>query len=150
MAEWVDIDCRKAYSIDADTFTVERVKKRAPISSIILRKTKANPKPRERHGNTFFGIVSERGIIRISKRSASEILSNRAVDYIQKTGQWPPHMSMKRVLISGDVELTFAPTEHDIFTLRLSSEMVDGDPFEFLLGLKQYEKLGTSHKGFIT
>jgi len=139
MVDWVEIDFGRAYSIDADTFAVERVKKRASINSIILRKTNTISKRGMSDSNTSFGIVSEKGLVRINKRIASEILSNRAVDYIQRTGQWPPHMSLKRVLISGDVELNFAPMQHDIFALRLSAEMVDGDPFEFLIGLNQYE-----------
>ncbi|MHA2602242.1 MAG: hypothetical protein AM324_008950 [Candidatus Thorarchaeota archaeon SMTZ1-83] len=139
MVDWVEIDFGRAYSIDADTFAVERVKKRASINSIILRKTNTISKRGMSDSNTSFGIVSEKGLVRINKRIASEILSNRAMDYIQRTGQWPPHMSLKRVLISGDVELNFAPMQHDIFALRLSAEMVDGDPFEFLIGLNQYE-----------
>ena len=99
MVDWVEIDFGRAYSIDADTFAVERVKKRASINSIILRKTNTISKRGMSDSNTSFGIVSEKGLVRINKRIASEILSNRAVDYIQRTGQWPPHMSLKRVLI---------------------------------------------------
>ncbi|MFX1264736.1 MAG: hypothetical protein ACFFH0_05120 [Promethearchaeota archaeon] len=146
MTEWIDIEYELAFWVDADSFDFRRAEKRAPINSIVIMKTEANSRGGASHVITSCGIVSKEGLVRISRRNASEVLSNRAVDYVKKTGQWPPYMNIKRVLESGDVELTFTITELDSFILKLTSEMVDGDPFEFLMSLDQCERSGASRR----
>ena len=140
MSEWIDIEHELAIWVDADSFDFRRAEKRAPINSIVIVKTDVSSKGRTSHVITSYGIVGREGFVRISRRNASEVLSNRAVDYVKKTGRWPPCMNIKRVLESGDVELSFTITDLDSFTLKLTSEMVDGDPFEFLMSLDQCEK----------
>jgi len=147
MVKWIRIEPDWALWIDADTFDFGHVEKRAPIYSIVIVKDMKTPKERPSYVDASYGIVGKHGLIGISKRSASEILSNRTVDYIQRTRQWPPCMNLKRVLKSGDVELTFTLTNHDRFTLRVTAEMVDDDPLDFLLELNQYEKPRTSQRG---
>ena len=146
MAKWVEIKHDWAIWVDADSFEFCRTKSQAPIHSIVIMKTKEAPKGEPCYIKTAYGIVSELGIIRIDKKSACEILSNRAIDFIQKTGHWPPCINVKRVLKSGDVELSFTITEHDAFTLKVTANMAEGDPLDFLLGLNQYEKPKTSQR----
>jgi hypothetical protein len=146
MPRWIRIEHEWTFWVDADSFEFCRAEKRAPINSIVIVKNKETPKKRPSYVNTSYGIVGKLGLIRINKKTACEILSNRAMDYIQKTGHWPPCMNLKRVLESGDVELSFTLTEHDSFTLRITADMTDGDPLDFLLGLKQYEKPKTPHR----
>ena len=144
MAKRIRIKHDWALWVDADTFDCGRVERSAPLYSIVIIRDKETHRKRPSYVNTSYGIVSKRGLIRISKKSANEILSNRTVDYIQKTGHWPPCINVKRVLKLGDVELSFILTEYDSFTMRITADMVDGDPLDFLLGLKQYEKPRTS------
>lgn len=140
MPKWIRLEHDWAIWVDAESFDFRRAEKRAPINSLVIVKNSEMPIARPSHPNTSYGIISDSGLIGISKKAASEILSNRAIDYIQKTGRWPPCTNMKRVRKTGDVELSFTLTEHDSFTLRVTAEMVDGDPLDFLLGLKQFEK----------
>ena len=147
MAKWVEIKHDWVICVDADTFEFCRTKNRAPIHSIVIMKTKGAPKGEPCYIKTAYGIVSELGIIRINKKSACEILSNRAIDFIRKTKHWPPCINLKRVLKSGDVELSFTITEDDAFTLRVTADMADGNPLDFLVGLDQYEKPRTSQRG---
>ncbi len=140
MSEWIDIEHNWAFWVDADSFDFRRANKRAPINSIVILKTKTNPNRGGNHAITSYGIAGKAGLIRIKRRNASEVLSNRVVDYVKRTRQWPPCINIKRVLESGDVELSFTISELDSITLKLTSGMVDGDPFEFLMGLGQCEK----------
>jgi hypothetical protein len=143
MTKWIRIENDWAFWVDADSFEFRRTENRAPIYSIVIAKNREFQKEGSSYIKTTYNIASEAGLIRLNRKTASEILSNRAIDYIQKTGRWPPCMNFKRVLKSGDVELFFTLTEHDKFTLRVTAEMVNENPLDLLLGLKQYEKLGT-------
>ncbi|MFW9802607.1 MAG: hypothetical protein ACFFFC_08150 [Candidatus Thorarchaeota archaeon] len=147
MVKLIEIKHDWAIWVDADSFETCQTKNRAPIHSIVIMKTKEAPKGESCYIKTAYGIVGEFGIVGINKKSASEILSNRAIDFIQRTGHWPPCTNLKRVLKSGDVELSFTITEHDGFTLRVTADMADGNPLDFLLGLNQYEKPKTSQRG---
>lgn len=134
--DWIRIEENWAYWVDADSFEVSRVKNYAPINSIMILKTEMHSRNGRSYVNTSYGLVSENGMIRIRKKDVNEILSNRVVDYIQRAGQWPPCLNYKRVLKSGEVELLFTLTEYDSFTLKITSKMIEGNPFAFLLGLK--------------
>jgi hypothetical protein len=140
MAKWIRIEHDWAFWVDADSFECRRIRNGAPIFSIVIAKTKKDSKEKSSYIKTAYGIVSRFGLVKINKKTASEILSNRAIDYIQKTGQWPPCMNIKRILNSGIVELSFTLSKHDTFTLKVTADMVNGNPLDFLLGLKQYEK----------
>lgn len=140
MPKWIKIEHDWAFWVDADSFEFRRVKNGAPIFSIVMAKTKKKTKEGLSYLKTIYGIVSRFGLVRINKKTASEILSNRAIDYIHKTGQWPPCTNIKRVLNSGVVELSLTLSKRDAFTLIITAGMVNGDPLDFLIGLQQGEK----------
>jgi len=146
MVKWIRIEHDWAFWVDSESFDFRRIKHGAPIFSIVIVKTRKDPKEKISYVKTTYGIVSRFGLVRINKKTASEILSNRAIDYIHRTGQWPPCMSIKRVLKSGIVELSFTLSKHDAFTLRITADMAEGNPLDLFLGLKQYEKPDVSQK----
>lgn len=140
IVDWVAIESEWAYWVDPESFSFKHVKKRAPVGTVIVLKSRETLDDEERtYVKSSLGIVGETGIVALKKKDASDTLAKQALDYMRWKKRWPPFTSMKRVLNSGDVEVYYEPTEYDSFVLPLTKEMVGEDPSDFLSRLKKHE-----------
>lgn len=138
-ARWIDITPEWAYWVDRESFNLKRVKKRAPVGSIIILKSREKIDDERTYVDSTFGVLTEKGVVDLPKKEASEILARQFIEFIRWKKQWPPFTSIKKVQKSGDVEIKFEPTEYDSFRLILTRDMIGSDPSEFLNKLKKFE-----------
>ena len=136
---WVEIESDWAYWIDPESFSLKRVKKRAPVGAIIIVKTRKKLDDERTYVDSSFGVVAETGITELTKREASEVLAKQVLEYMRGSKHWPPFMSLKRIQQSGDVEVRFEPNEYDSFILLMTRRIVGANPTEFLNRLKKHE-----------
>lgn len=136
---WVEIAPEWAYWVDPESFNLKRVKKRAPLGSIIIVKSREKIDDERTYVDSSFGVITEEGIAELPKREASEFLARQFIEYIRWKKQWPPFTSIRNIQKSGDVEISFEPTEYDSFRLIVTRQMIGSDPSEFLKKLKKYE-----------
>ncbi|MFW9919161.1 MAG: PARP-type zinc finger-containing protein [Candidatus Thorarchaeota archaeon] len=140
MVDEINYDAEWAYWIDIKVFILHRLKKAIPIGSLVLTKTRGVSEQGIKYVETDYGIAKEDGVKDISKREASKILVERAVEYMKQNKRWPPNMTIKDSFKDGDVEIVFAPSEYDIFNLKFTSELVGQKPLDFLESLKPSAK----------
>ena len=136
---WVEILPEWAYWISPESFNLKRVKKRAPIGTIIIVKSKEKTDDERTYVNESFGQVIETGILKLTKKEASVILTRQFIEYAQTKKQWPPFTSIKTILKSGEVQVLYEPTEYDSFILHLNRQMLNLEPQEFLHKLKKFD-----------
>jgi hypothetical protein len=136
---WVEVEPEWVYWIDPESFSLKRVKKRAPVGAIIIVKSRKKLDDELTYVDSSFGVVNESGIVELTKREASDILAKQVLDYMRWAKHWPPFMSLRRVQKSGDVEISYDPSEYDSFILLMTRKMIGADPIEFLNKLKKHE-----------
>ncbi|MFW9862769.1 MAG: PARP-type zinc finger-containing protein [Candidatus Thorarchaeota archaeon] len=135
---WVEIDTEWAYWIDPESFNIKRLKKRAPIGAIIIVKTRKKLDDERTYVDDSFGLVIEKGIEDLTKREASDILAKQALEYMRWAKHWPPFTELKEIQKSGDVKVSFKPSEYDSFILVMTRNIIGADPAEFLSKLKKH------------
>ena len=140
MVDEVNYEVDWAYWIDAKTFKLNRVKKAVPIGSVVLTKTRGVTETSVKYVETDHGIADHSGVRDISKKEASKILANQALEYMKQNKRWPPNMTINDSFKDGDTEIHFTASEFDSFNLKFTSELVKMKPIEFLGKLKPSEK----------
>jgi hypothetical protein len=136
---WVEIEPEWAYWIDSESFNLKRVKKRAPVGSIIIVKTRKKLDDERTYVDDSFGMVIETGIQELTKREASDILAKQVLEYMRWSKHWPPFMKLKEIRKSGDVIIKFEPSEYDSFVLLMTHKTIGANPVEFLSKLKKHQ-----------
>jgi hypothetical protein len=136
---WVEIETEWAYWIDPESFNLKRLKKRAPVGAIIIVKTRKKLDDERTYVDDSFGLIIDNGIDDLTKREASDILARQALEYMRLSKQWPPFMEPKEIQKSGDVKVSFKPSEYDSFILIMTRNIIGADPAEFLSKLKKHE-----------
>ncbi|MFX1602445.1 MAG: PARP-type zinc finger-containing protein [Promethearchaeota archaeon] len=136
---WVEIEPEWAYWIDPESFNLKRVKKRAPVGAIIIVKTRKKLDDERTYVDDSFGMIVETGVQKLTKREASDILAQQVLEYMRWSKHWPPFMKVKEIQKSGDVKVSFEPSEYDSFVLLMTRKTVRADPLEFLNKLKKHE-----------
>lgn len=136
---WVEIASEWAYWIDPESFNLKRVKKRAPVGSVIIVKNREKIDDERTYVESSFGVIAEEGVVELPKKEVSEILANQFIEFTKWKNQWPPFTSVKRVQKSGDVEVSFEPSEYDSFRLLVTHQMIGSDPSAFLNKLKKHQ-----------
>ena len=129
-----------AYWLDINTFELIRLKMAIPLGSVVLTKIRGTTEKGVKFVETEYGIAEQSGVRDISKKEASKILANQALEYMKRSKQWPPNMTIKDSFKDGDIEILFAPSEYDSFNLKFTSELVNQKPIEFLHKLKPSKK----------
>jgi hypothetical protein len=137
--DWIEITPAWAYWIDPESFNLRRVKKRAPVGSVIIVKSREKIDDERTFVDSSFGVITETGIEQLGKKEAREILARQFIEFTKWKKQWPPFTSIKKTQKSGDVEVYYEPTEYDSFKLVLTREMIGSDPSQYLEKLKKYE-----------
>ncbi|TFG95972.1 hypothetical protein E4H12_12090, partial [Candidatus Thorarchaeota archaeon] len=132
MVDEVNYEVEWAYWIDINTFELIRLKKAIPLGSVVLTKIRGTTDKGVKFVETEYGIAEESGVRDVSKKEASKILANLALEYMKRNKQWPPDMTIKDSFKDGDIEILFAPSEYDSFNLKFTSELVNQKPIEFL------------------
>ena len=138
-ARWIEITPEWAYWVDRESFNLKRVKKLVPIGSVIIVKSREKIEDERTYVDSSFGVINGKGIVNLPKKEASEILARQFIEYIKWKNQWPPFTSIKKIQKSGDVEISFDPTEYDSFRLIVTRQMLGSDPSESLNRLKKYQ-----------
>jgi hypothetical protein len=62
---------------------------------------------------------------------------NQIAQYMKNQHRWSPFTTIKRVRKDGSVDISYAPTQYDSFSLNLTAEGVGGDVQRFLESLEQ-------------
>ena len=140
MVDEVNYEVDWAYWVDSKTLELIRLKKAIPVGSVVLTKIRGKTEEGAKFVETEYGIAEQNGVRDISKREASKILADQALEYMKRSKQWPPDMTIKDSFKDGDIEILFAPSEYDSFNLKFTSELVKQRPMEFLQKLKPSKK----------
>jgi len=61
------------------------------------------------------------------------------LEYMRWSKHWPPFMELKEIQKSGDVKISFKPSDYDSFVLLMTRNIIGTDPAEFLTKLKKHK-----------
>ncbi|UCE08985.1 MAG: hypothetical protein JSW61_08295 [Candidatus Thorarchaeota archaeon] len=136
----VDYEVDWAYWVNTKTFRLRRLQKSVLVGSVVLIKSRGVTEEGAKYIETDYGIAEKTGVRDISKKEASMILAEQALEYMKQTKRWPPDMTIKDSLKDGDIVILFSPSEYDSFNLRFTIEMVGQKPIDFLEKLKRSKK----------
>ena len=138
MTEWIEYGHDWAYYITLDTFAMNKVKGRVPTGSLILTKEKEILDTGITIVNTTYAIVEEGVIVKLDdKRAASKILATLFIDYMKIHNEYPPSSFFDKAFQNGNVDVLFKASDYDKFTIRITPDLVGGDPEEFLMNLNK-------------
>ncbi|NWF97107.1 MAG: hypothetical protein HXY34_13275 [Candidatus Thorarchaeota archaeon] len=137
-ADLVDITEDWAYWIDPETLKMPKARGRIPSGSLLIVKSRTEDTLTGRSFvSTAFYLVRPEAWEKRTKKEASTIIGGYVVAYMKRRGAWPPNTQLARELKNGDVELHYAPSQYDTFTLKLSRNMVDSPVIDFLDSLEK-------------
>ncbi|NHJ14654.1 MAG: hypothetical protein EAX95_13325 [Candidatus Thorarchaeota archaeon] len=138
MPEWLEYSSDWAYWVNPKTFRMPRLKKSVPLGVVLLVKTRDASENGRRFVSTDYFLVEQGGPKPITKVEVSKILARQLLEYAKANKMWPPHSEVKEIFDNGNVDIIYAPTDFDKFTLKLSEKQVGGNVSKFLDGLKEF------------
>lgn len=138
MPEWLEYSSEWAYWVNPKTFRMPRLKKSIPLGVVLLEKAKETSENGRMFVDTKYFLVEKNGPKPITKVEASRILAKQLLEYIKTKKMWPPHFQIKEVFDNGNVDILYAPTVFDKFTLKLTEYQVEGNVPRFLHSLKEF------------
>ncbi len=133
MADFIEYETDWGYYIDPSTFDMPKIHGKVPVGSVVLTKG------RETLDTGVTVVVTEYWVARKGKveeidgkRAASEILAEQILKYMRSRGSYPPGVDKKKEYSNGNVDLEYAASDYDKFTIKLTSKTVGGNVLDFL------------------
>ena len=138
MTEWIEFSHDWAYYITPDTFTMNNVRGKVPVGSIVLTKEQEILDNGVKITNTDYKIAKDGDVIDLDdKRAASRIFAKLFVDYMKQHNEYPHGASFDKAFNNKNVDVLFKASNYDKFKILLTPELVGGDPEEFLMSLNK-------------
>ncbi len=135
--EWVDCHEEWAFWVDPETFLMPRVEGTVKVGALVLVKESTMSDAGRNLVSTKFTVATVDGLEPLGgKKETNAKLVRDMVAFMRRTGAWPPKAEIKKSYKNGNIDIAFEPGRYDTFTLRLTADLLDGDPKELLDALK--------------
>lgn len=136
MTEWIEFSHDWAYYITPETFDMNKVTGKVPVGSIVLTKKQETLDNDIKITNTDYAIAKKGGVVDLAdKRAASKILATQLVEYMRSHNAYPHGTSFDKAFKNRNVDVLYKASDYDKFKIRLTPDLVGGDPEEFLMNL---------------
>jgi hypothetical protein len=133
MASYIEYEADWAYYIDPKTFDMPKVTRKVPVGAVVLTKGRETLDTGITVVITKYGIARSDGVADLGgKREASEELTRQMLDYMRSKKEFPPGVDEKKRYSNGNVDLEFAASANDKFTIKLNPKVVGGNVADLL------------------
>ncbi len=144
MTEWFEYSAEWGYWINPDTFRTPRIKKSIRVGAVFFLKNSETLDDGRQIIVTTYGVVRSERTDEMGKREVSKVLAKQMLDFMRDRKMYPPNTSLKKTYANGNVDLRFAPSEYDVFSIRLTPGLVQGNVDDFLDDLASFKEEETS------
>ncbi len=143
LTEFIQCELDWAYVIDTETFSFRSAKTKVPVGSLVLEKGRETNDLGMTFVVTKYSIAHDDGLNSVDgKKEASNYLAKKMLFFMRETGRYPPNTEFKKSYKNGSVDLTYSPSDYDIFTIKMTPQAVGQDVEDFLATLDPPSRTG--------